>query len=164
MELKGLEPLTPCLQSAVSTCEVGADQGCDAPGSVREAPLRTGVNGTLMAQRPRSCRGGFQDRTRPCSGVGLTWSRTAGRAAWLAVIPCISRCVHAGLTERSTGGFRALSVHCAHHLLADNSRVSSGLGQGSGGGAFALLAQGQQDVLGPDVVVGKLQRPADRLI
>ena len=50
VELRGLEPLTPCLQSAVSACGAAPDLAADAPGSVRETPRCTGGNGTLMAR------------------------------------------------------------------------------------------------------------------
>jgi hypothetical protein len=43
--------VTPCLQIAVSTCGVAPDQGCHAVARIREAPQRTGVNGTLMARQ-----------------------------------------------------------------------------------------------------------------
>jgi len=51
VELRGLEPLTPCLQIGLSTCGQDADLASEVPASIRDVPLATGVNGTLMAQR-----------------------------------------------------------------------------------------------------------------
>jgi hypothetical protein len=50
VELGGLEPPTPCLQSDVSTRVSGPDLGNRLSLSDRHVPLRTGVNGTLMAR------------------------------------------------------------------------------------------------------------------
>ena len=50
MELRGLEPLTPCLQITVSA-QIGRSD-LDGPGSAsdRWIPLLTTLNGTLMAR------------------------------------------------------------------------------------------------------------------
>jgi hypothetical protein len=56
VELRGLEPLTPCLQSDVFVCCDGADLARQLSVSSREIPLLTSGNGTLMARR--SCSAG----------------------------------------------------------------------------------------------------------
>jgi hypothetical protein len=50
VELRGLEPLTPCLQSDVFVCCDRADLAGQLSVSSREIPLLTPVNGTLMAR------------------------------------------------------------------------------------------------------------------
>ena len=50
MELGGLEPPTPCLQSDVFVCCGHADLVRQLSVSAREVPLITGVSGTLMAR------------------------------------------------------------------------------------------------------------------
>lgn len=50
VELGGLEPPTPCLQSDVYVCPRGADLAIRLSVSSREIPQRTPVNGTLMAR------------------------------------------------------------------------------------------------------------------
>jgi hypothetical protein len=50
VELRGLEPLTPCLQSDVFACVSGSDLHSRLSVRDRHVPLRTGVNGTLMAR------------------------------------------------------------------------------------------------------------------
>jgi hypothetical protein len=50
VELRGLEPLTPCLQIAVSSWADIADLGKLLSAVDRTVPLRTVVNGTLMAR------------------------------------------------------------------------------------------------------------------
>jgi hypothetical protein len=50
VELRGLEPLTPCLQSDVFVYRDRADQVSRLSVSSREIPLLTPVNGTLMAR------------------------------------------------------------------------------------------------------------------
>jgi len=50
VELRGLEPLTPCLQSDVSVRPRGADLARQLSGSRLEIPLRTPANGTLTAR------------------------------------------------------------------------------------------------------------------
>jgi hypothetical protein len=52
VELRGLEPLTPCLQIGLSTHGQGADLVSKLSVSIREVPLVTEVNGTLMARLP----------------------------------------------------------------------------------------------------------------
>ena len=51
VELRGLEPLTPCLQSDVYERGGHADLVSQLPVSSRGVPLVTMVNGTLMARR-----------------------------------------------------------------------------------------------------------------
>jgi hypothetical protein len=53
VELRGLEPLTPCLQIVVITQEPGRELACGPPVSDRGIPLVTLLNGTLMARRSR---------------------------------------------------------------------------------------------------------------
>jgi hypothetical protein len=50
VELRGLEPLTPCLQIAVIVRVTGSELDDRPPVSDRGVPLLTGVNGTLMAR------------------------------------------------------------------------------------------------------------------
>jgi hypothetical protein len=50
VELRGLEPLTPCLQSDVFVCCGYADLVRQLSASSREVPLVTMLNGTLMAR------------------------------------------------------------------------------------------------------------------
>ena len=50
VELGGLEPPAPCLQSDVYVCPRGADLAIRLSVSSREIPQRTPVNGTLMAR------------------------------------------------------------------------------------------------------------------
>jgi len=50
VELGGLEPPTPCLQSDVFSRVSGLDLGNRLSLSDRYVPLRTGGNGTLMAR------------------------------------------------------------------------------------------------------------------
>ena len=50
VELGGLEPPTPCLQSDVFVCCGHADLVRQLSVSAREVPLITGVSGTLMAR------------------------------------------------------------------------------------------------------------------
>jgi hypothetical protein len=52
VELGGLEPPTPCLQSDVSIRVTGLDLYHRLAVSDRYVPLRTEANGTLMARRP----------------------------------------------------------------------------------------------------------------
>jgi hypothetical protein len=52
VELGGLEPPTPCLQSDVSIRVTGLDLHHRLAVSDRYVPLRTEANGTLMARRP----------------------------------------------------------------------------------------------------------------
>jgi hypothetical protein len=54
VELKGLEPLTPCLQIVASAGAQGTELGEGPPAGIRGVLLLTIVNGTLMARRPRS--------------------------------------------------------------------------------------------------------------
>jgi hypothetical protein len=54
VELRGLEPLTPCLQSDVYARCDGADLARQLSVSSREIPQPTPANGTLMA-RPVEC-------------------------------------------------------------------------------------------------------------
>ena len=56
VELGGLEPPTPCLQSDVYVRPGGADLASRLSVSSRGLPLPTPVNGTLMARR--SCWAG----------------------------------------------------------------------------------------------------------
>jgi hypothetical protein len=51
VELRGLEPLTPCLQIAVTIRPPGPELGGGLSASDRGTPLATGGNGTLMARR-----------------------------------------------------------------------------------------------------------------
>ena len=51
VELRGLEPLTPCLQSDVFAGSGGADLAGRLPVSSREIPLLTPANATLMSRR-----------------------------------------------------------------------------------------------------------------
>jgi hypothetical protein len=51
VELRGLEPLTPCLQSTVISRELRPDQDRRSSVVDRGVPLVTSVNGTLMARR-----------------------------------------------------------------------------------------------------------------
>jgi hypothetical protein len=48
VELRGLEPLTPCLQSDVFVCRDSADLVRQLSVSSRDVPLVTVANGTLM--------------------------------------------------------------------------------------------------------------------
>jgi hypothetical protein len=50
VELGGLEPPTPCLQSDVFVCCGHADLVKQLSVSAREVPLVTMLNGTLMAR------------------------------------------------------------------------------------------------------------------
>ena len=50
VELRGLEPLTPCLQIGFSSRGYGPDRGGELSVRDRSIPLVTGVNGTLMAR------------------------------------------------------------------------------------------------------------------
>ena len=59
MELRGLEPLTPCLQIGLSTCGHAADLVSGLSVSDRNVPLLTGVNGTLMARCTTTVRQGI---------------------------------------------------------------------------------------------------------
>jgi hypothetical protein len=80
VELRGLEPLTPCLQIAVSTWSAAADLGSVVLPSTRQVPRVTGINGTLMA-RPASLGRGYAaagdnpgplaDRRRPAYAVDM---------------------------------------------------------------------------------------------
>jgi len=49
VELSGLEPLTPCLQIAVTGRQWHAELGKELTASGRHAPVSTSSNGTLMA-------------------------------------------------------------------------------------------------------------------
>jgi hypothetical protein len=53
VELRGLEPLTPCLQIDVFARATGAELARELPLSIRGVPLVTLLNGTLMARRSR---------------------------------------------------------------------------------------------------------------
>ena len=67
VELSGLEPLTPCLQIAVSSCADIADLRSQPSLSDRGIPLLTGVNGTLMAKRSWFLAALFRAKTSECS-------------------------------------------------------------------------------------------------
>jgi hypothetical protein len=50
VELRGLEPLTPCLQIAVTGRVTCRELGCCVSATDLGIPAVTGVNGTLMAR------------------------------------------------------------------------------------------------------------------
>ena len=52
VELRGLEPLTPCLQIAVIGPQTGTELGGSLAVSNRDMPPMTRLNGTLMARLP----------------------------------------------------------------------------------------------------------------
>jgi hypothetical protein len=51
VELRGLEPLTPCLQIAVTDQPAGVELDLGLPVSDRRVPLAPGPNGTVMAHQ-----------------------------------------------------------------------------------------------------------------
>jgi hypothetical protein len=56
VELRGLKPLTPCLQRAVISRDLELELAVLRAVSNRAVPLSTGVNGTLMARQPSARR------------------------------------------------------------------------------------------------------------
>ena len=66
MELRGLEPLTLCLQNGRITAVIGHDLPDHVAASDRDCPLQTPLNGTLMA-RDHATRPVQERSARPAS-------------------------------------------------------------------------------------------------
>jgi hypothetical protein len=84
VELRGLEPLTPCLQIAVTGRVVRRELGCCVSAIDHEIPAVAGINGTLMARSwpPRHLRSHTS-----CQGVGAA-ARSQDRPGRLGVTVC----------------------------------------------------------------------------
>ena len=89
VELRGLEPLTPCLQSDVFTRDARADLARRLSVSSREVPLPTPVNGTLMTRR--AC---WAERSRPTGRVGVHRPLEAGHRGMQVMLDRRERGVH----------------------------------------------------------------------
>jgi hypothetical protein len=105
VELRGLEPLTRCLQSDVYVCRDRADLVSQLPVGSRSVPLVAVINGTLMARRLDAGAGSFSWRCQRLMQLALAASqlrdlrsgaRPASSAPWLRA----SRSVRCGFRDR----------------------------------------------------------------